>query len=124
MIAIGSGRFFGKGLFGGTQTQLNFLPARHTDFIFSVIGEEFGFLGAVFLLALFGLLMWRLLRATVVAKDRFGSLIAAGVLSMFLFHIVINIGMTLGIMPITGITLPFISQGGSSLLANLIAIGL
>lgn len=124
MIAIGSGGFFGKGLFGGSQTQLNFLPARHTDFIFSVVGEEFGFLGAALLLTLFALLLWRLLRATVVAKDRFGSLIAAGVTSMFLFHVLINIGMTLGIMPITGITLPFISQGGSSLLSNLIAIGL
>lgn len=124
MIAIGSGGFFGKGLFGGSQTQLNFLPARHTDFIYSVVGEEFGFLGAAFLLFLFALLLWRLLRITVIAKDRFGSLITAGVTSMFLFHILVNIGMTLGVMPITGITLPFISQGGSSLLANLLCIGL
>lgn len=124
MIAIGSGGFFGKGLSSGSQTQLNFLPARHTDFIFSVVGEEFGFIGAILLLGLFGILFIRLLRATVVAKDRFGALIAAGVTSMLLFHIVVNIGMTLGIMPITGITLPFISQGGSSLMSNLAAIGL
>lgn len=124
MIAIGSGGFFGKGLFGGSQTQLNFIPARHTDFIFSVIGEEFGFLGAVFILLLFVLLLWRLLRVTVLAKDRYGLLIAGGVTSMFLFHILVNIGMTLGVMPITGITLPFVSQGGSSLMANLICIGL
>lgn len=124
MIAIGSGGFFGKGLFGGSQTQLNFLPARHTDFIFSVIGEEFGFIGALLLLGLFVVLFWRMLRAVVVAKDRFGSLIAAGVTSMFFFHVLVNIGMTLGIMPVTGITLPFISQGGSSLFTNLIAVGL
>lgn len=124
MIAIGSGGFFGKGIFSGSQTQLNFLPARHTDFIFSVVGEEFGFIGASCLLALFAILLWRLLRATIVAKDDYGSLIAAGVLSMILFHLLVNIGMTLGIMPITGITLPFISQGGSSLLSNLLAIGL
>lgn len=124
MIAIGSGGFFGKGLSGGSQTQLNFLPARHTDFIFSVVGEEFGFIGAIFLLGLFGVFFLRLLRATVVAKDRFGSLIAAGVASMFLFHLMVNVGMTLGVMPITGITLPFISQGGSSLLSNLIAVAL
>lgn len=124
MIAVGSGGFFGKGLFGGSQTQLNFLPARHTDFIFSVVGEEFGFIGGASLLVLFALLFWRLLRGTVVAKDRFGVLIAAGITSMFLFHVVVNIGMTVGVMPITGITLPFISQGGSSLLSNMLAIGL
>lgn len=124
MIAIGSGGFFGKGLFAGSQTQLNFVPARHTDFIFSVIGEEFGFLGAAFVLVLFALLIWRLLRTTVLAKDRFGMLIAGGIASMFFFHILVNVGMTLGVMPITGITLPFLSQGGSSLMANLICIGL
>lgn len=124
MIAIGSGGFFGKGLFGGSQTQLNFIPARHTDFIFSVIGEEFGFLGAALILVLFALLIWRLLRITVLAKDRYGMLIAGGITSMFLFHILVNVGMTLGVMPITGITLPFLSQGGSSLMANLICIGL
>lgn len=124
MVAIGSGGFFGKGLFGGSQTQLNFLPARHTDFIFSVIGEEFGFVGSAVVLILFGCLVLRLAKATVLAKDRFGSLVIGGVASMFIFHILVNVGMTLGVMPITGITLPFISQGGSSLLANLIAIGL
>jgi rod shape determining protein RodA len=124
MIAIGSGSFFGKGIFSGTQTQLNFLPARHTDFIFSVIGEEFGFVGAAFLLFLFFILLWRIMRTFFVSKDRFGSLIAAGVASMMLFHILVNVGMTLGLMPITGITLTFISYGGSSLLTNMICVGL
>ena len=85
------------------------MPARHTDFIFSVIGEEFGFLGATFILFLFALLIWRLLRVTVLAKDRYGMLIAGGITSMFFFHILVNVGMTLGVMPITGITLPFLS---------------
>lgn len=124
MIAIGSGGFFGKGLFGGTQTQLNFLPAHHTDFIFSVVGEELGFMGAFLLLVLYAVLLHRGLRVVVMAKDRFGALVAAGVISMFLFHLMINIGMTLGIMPVTGIPLPFISFGGSSLLTNVLAVGL
>ncbi len=124
MIAIGSGGLFGKGLFNGTQAQLNFLPAHHTDFIFSVVGEELGFLGAFTLLALYLLLLWRGLRIMVLAKDDFGANLAAGVVSMLVFHLVINIGMTLGVMPVTGIPLPFVSYGGSSLITNMAGIGL
>lgn len=124
MIAIGSGSLTGKGWFQGTQTHLDWVPEHHTDFIFSVIGEEFGFVGGVVLLSLFGLLIWRCLVILTAAKDRFGVLIVAGVISMLLFHITVNIGMTIGLMPITGVPLPFISVGGSSLLINLISIGL
>jgi rod shape determining protein RodA len=124
MIAIGSGGLFGKGLFQGTQAQLNFLPAHHTDFIFSVVGEELGFLGAFGLLTLYLLLLWRGLKIMVLAKDDFGANLAAGVISMLLFHLVINIGMTLGVMPVTGIPLPFVSYGGSSLLTNMAGVGL
>lgn len=122
-IAIGSGRFFGKGLFHGTQAQLNFLPAHHTDFIFSVIGEELGFIGAVAVLTLYGLVLWRCLHAAACAKDAFGRLVATGVAAMLLFHVLVNVGMTMSLMPVTGIPLPFLSYGGSSLMANLIAIG-
>ena len=124
MIAIGSGGFFGKGMFAGSQTQLNFLPEHHTDFIFSVVGEEYGFIGTLCLLGLFALLLQRGLKVVQSSKDRFGALLATGIVSMFLFHILINVGMTLGIMPVTGIPLPFISFGGSSLLTNLLACGL
>lgn len=124
MIAIGSGRFFGKGLFAGSQTQLNFLPSRHTDFIFSVVGEEFGFLGAVAILSANFLVLLRGIKILSGAKDIFGALLAAGVVSMMTFHIVINVGMTLGMMPVTGIPLPFVSFGGSALTSNLIAIGI
>jgi len=123
-IAIGSGRFFGKGLFHGTQAQLNFLPAHHTDFIFSVIGEELGFVGAIAVLALYGIVLWRCLNAAACAKDAFGQLVATGVAAMLLFHVLVNVGMTVSLMPVTGIPLPFLSYGGSALLANLIAIGL
>lgn len=124
MIAIGSGSFFGKGLFGGSQTQLNFLPARHTDFIFSVIGEEFGFLGALALLLLFALVFWRGGAILLAAKDASGSLIVAGVLSLLFVHVVINVGMTLGVMPVTGLPLPLISYGGTSIMTTLLAFGL
>ena len=124
MIAIGSGGLFGKGLLQGTQAQLNFLPAHHTDFIFSVVGEELGFLGSFFLLVLYVLLLWRGLKIMVLAKDDYGANLAAGVVAMLLFHLIINIGMTLGVMPVTGIPLPFISYGGSSLLTNMAGIGL
>ena len=124
MIAIGSGGLFGKGLMQGTQAQLDFLPAHHTDFIFSVVGEELGFLGSFGLLTIYVLLLWRGLRIMVLAKDEFGANLAAGVVSMLLFHLVINVGMTLGVMPVTGIPLPFISYGGSSLLTNMAGIGL
>lgn len=123
-IAIGSGGFFGKGLFAGTQSQLNFLPENHTDFIFSVVGEELGFVGSVFLLFLFFLLLYRAIVIARTAEDRFGSLMAVGIFSMWLFQVFINVGMTLGIMPVTGIPLPFMSYGGSALVMNMFCAGL
>jgi rod shape determining protein RodA len=124
LIAVGSGQLFGKGLFMGTQNRLNFLPEQHTDFIFAVVGEELGFLGGALLLALFFALLWRGMTIASSAKELFGSLVAAGVVSMFAFHIVVNVGMTIGVMPVTGLPLPFVSYGGSSLLANCIGVGL
>lgn len=123
-ISIGSGGFLGQGLFEGTQSQLNFLPENHTDFIFSVIGEELGFIGAVFVLFLYFLLLYRALMISRSSGDAFGSLLACGIFSMWLFQIFINVGMTLGIMPVTGIPLPFMSYGGSALLMNLLCVGL
>ncbi len=123
-IAIGSGMMAGKGLYQGTQTQLNFLPEHHTDFVFSVLGEELGFIGITILMALYVLVIWRGLRIAIISESLFGSLIAGGVVSMLLFQVFVNIGMTIGIMPITGIPLPFVSYGGSSMVANLLAIGL
>ncbi len=122
--AIGSGKFMGKGLFQGTQNNLGFIPERHTDFIFSVIGEELGLIGALLLLLLFAWLLLRCLHIARVSKDDYGMLICVGVMSMFLFHVLENIGMTIGLMPVTGIPLPFISYGGSSLLTNMAAVGL
>ena len=122
-IAIGSGMLLGKGLFHGTQTQLGFVPEHATDFIFTVIGEEWGFVGALALLVLYALLLATALRCLSTARDRYGVLVAAGITAMFTFHILINIGMTIGIMPITGIPLPFISYGGSSLITCLMAVG-
>jgi rod shape determining protein RodA len=123
-IAIGSGQLTGKGLLSGTQTRLKFLPERHTDFIFSVIGEEMGFVGASLLLLLFMLLIARSIRTASFSKNIFGSLIVAGVASLWLFQILVNVGMTIGLMPITGIPLPFISYGNSSLMVHLIAVGM
>lgn len=122
-IAVGSGGFLGKGWGLGSQTKGEFLPEQWTDFIFSVLAEEFGFVGSVALLALFFFLIYRGIKIAMKAKDVYGSLIAVGVVSMFAFHVLQNIGMTIGIMPITGIPLPFVSYGGSSLLANMIALG-
>lgn len=124
MIAIGSGGFRGRGLFEGTQNQLEFLPAQHTDFIFSVLAEERGFLGAVVLLLLFLLLIYRVLRTAAVARDTFGSLVCSGVASMLIFQVLVNIGMTVGIMPVTGLPLPFVSYGGNALWVNMVAVGL
>lgn len=123
-ISIGSGGFIGKGLFEGTQNQLNFLPENHTDFIFSVIGEEMGFVGALFLLFLFFLLLYRTIMISRVSGDAFGSFIACGIFSMWLAEIFVNIGMTIRVMPVTGIPLPFISYGGSALVVNLLCCGL
>jgi len=122
--AIGSGGLWGKGYQMGTQGQLNFLPEHHTDFIFSVIGEEFGFVGTITLLFLFLIFLLRSLSIAFKARDTYGMLIAAGVVSMFSFHLLVNVGMTSGIMPVTGIPLPFISAGGSAMLANMTAVGL
>ncbi len=123
-IAIGSGGVWGKGLFAGTQSKLNFLPEKHTDFIFSVVAEEIGFIGSLILLFLFLFLILRIIDTALNARDKFGSLVCAGVVVMISFNVVYNIGMTLGLFPITGIPLPFLSYGGSSLLTNFMAIGL
>jgi rod shape determining protein RodA len=123
-IAIGSGGLLGLGYLNGTQTNLDFVPEQHTDFIFTAVGEEFGFVGATALLGLYGLLVWRAFRIAMISKDAFGTYLAAGIASMLALQMFINVGMTLGIMPITGIPLPFVSYGGSSLLVNCAAIGL
>jgi rod shape determining protein RodA len=123
-IAIGSGGLTGTGYLDGSQTNLDFVPEQHTDFIFTVVGEEFGFAGAVGMLLAFAVLLWRAFRIALLSKDPFGTYVAAGVASMFAIQIFVNVGMTIGIMPITGITLPFVSYGGSSLLTNAVAVGL
>ena len=123
-VAIGSGGAWGKGLYRGTQNQLNFLPEQQTDFIFSVVGEELGFAGVSALLLLFFILVYRGIRIAADSRDMFGTLLATGIVSMIVFHLLVNIGMAAGIMPITGIPLPLFSYGGSSMMANLIAIGL
>jgi len=123
-IAIGSGQVLGKGLTHGTQTNLNFTPEHHTDFIFSVIGEELGLLGGLLLIAIFCYLFWRTYQVAIKSRDLYGTYLAMGVLSMLAFQVVVNIGMAVGIMPITGIPLPFISYGGSSLMVNLMAVSL
>ncbi|HEY8498270.1 MAG TPA: rod shape-determining protein RodA [Limnochordales bacterium] len=124
LIAIGSGRLFGQGLFRGPQTQLAFVPARHTDFIFATLGEELGFFGAAAVLAAYGVLLRRCVAVASTARDRGGALLAAGVAVMLGFHVVVNIGMTLGLAPVMGIPLPLLSYGGSHLLAALSAVGL
>jgi len=124
LAAIASGSINGKGLFDGTQTRLGFVPEQHTDFIFTALGEELGFVGCATALALFAIICVRIWRTAQIAQDRLGMLICIGVLSMLVFQIFQNIGMTMGIMPITGITLPFMSYGGSSAIASWLAIGL
>nr|WP_240610850.1 rod shape-determining protein RodA [Ammonifex thiophilus] len=123
-IAIGSGGIWGRGLYQGSQSQLNFLPEQHTDFIFSVVGEELGFCGSTLLLLLYFLLLFRGVRIMVEAKDTYGRLLAAGIISMIAFHVFVNVGMTMGIMPAAGIPLPLFSYGGSSMIVNLASIGL
>lgn len=125
MLAVGSGQITGKGLKAeDTLTNLNFLPEQWTDFIFSVISELTGFIGAAIIVVLFGLFLLRLLHLSKIAKDQFGTLIITGIFFMYFFQIVENIGMTIGLLPITGITLPFLSYGGSSMLTNMMAVGL
>jgi len=123
-VAIGSGGLLGKGFLDGTQTHLRFLPEQHTDFIFCVIGEEFGFIGVFLVLALFFYLVVKGIRISTSVKSKFSSVVVFGATIIFLFQIFVNIGMTVGIMPVTGLPLPFLSYGGSSLLANLILVGL
>ena len=123
-IAIGAGGVLGRGYLDGTQTNLDFVPEQHTDFIFTVIGEEFGFVGGVAVMVLFAMLIWRAIRISFLAKDPFGTYVAAGIASMFAIQMFVNIGMVIGIMPITGIPLPFISYGGSAMLTNFVATGL
>jgi rod shape determining protein RodA len=123
-IAVGAGGTFGKGLMGGTQSQLGFLPERSTDFIFSIFAEEWGFFGSLALLAVFSVFIYRGIAIIFEARDRFSSLLASGIMGMLLFHIIINIGMTIGIMPITGIPLPFLSYGGTFLLTCIVAASL
>ncbi|MEB3274223.1 MAG: rod shape-determining protein RodA [Prochlorothrix sp.] len=123
-IAIGAGEMWGRGLYHGTQTQLDFIPEQHTDFIFSAIGEELGFVGAGLTLVIFWLICLRLVVIAQNAKDNFGSLLAIGVLGMIVFQLMVNVGMTIGLAPVTGIPLPWLSYGRSALLTNFIAIGL
>jgi rod shape determining protein RodA len=124
ITAIGSGQKTGRGPQGATQTKLDFIPEHHTDFVFSVVGEEFGFAGAAFVLSLYALLIWRALRILTMSKNLYGALIAGGIAAMLMFQIFVNVGMTLGIMPITGVPLPLMSYGGSSVLVTFLAIGL
>jgi len=124
MIAIGSGQFKGKGLGQGSQGNLGFLPARHTDFVFSVLAEEIGFIGSITILALYLFVLSRLFITVCEARDKLGAMIVSGFAAMIFGHIVINIGMVIGMLPITGIPLPFISAGGSSLIACFIAMGI
>ena len=123
-VAIGSGSMLGAGLFQGTQTRLDIVPEQHTDFIFTAVGEELGFVGAGTLLTLLSIIAWRVWRTAQLARDPLGTLICVGVLSMFVFQVFENVGMTMGIMPVTGIPLPFMSYGGSSTLAAFVAMGL
>ena len=123
-IAIGSGGLTGKGLDAVTLANLGFLPEDHTDFIFSALAERVGFVGGVLLIGLFFVLVWRMLHVATISRDRFGVLIAVGVATIFLFHVFVNIGMTVGLMPVTGIPLPFISYGRSSLVVSMISLGL
>ncbi len=123
-ITLGSGGLLGVGLFQGTQTSGNFVPEQQTDFIFTVVGEELGFVGSALIIVLFGILLWRALRIAMRAEDLFGTLVATGVVCWFTFQMFENIGMVVGIMPVTGVPLPFVSYGGSSMFANWMALGL
>lgn len=123
-LTIGSGGLFGKGLFEGDQTNLSFVPHQTTDFIFTAVGEQLGFLGAAIVIGLFAVIVWRLLMIAATANSRFGRLYAAGAAGLVAFHVFVNIGMTVGMLPVTGLPLPFMSQGGSSFIAMMAVIGL
>jgi len=124
IIAIGSGRITGKGIGNGSQSQLNFLPERHTDFVFASINEEFGLIGAFLIIGFYWFLFYRLFDIAKGARDRFGQLMVGGILSMLSYQVAVNIGMNIGIVPVTGISLPFLSYGGSFLIATMISFGL
>lgn len=124
MVAVGSGGISGKGIGHGSQSQLNFLPEKHTDFIFAVISEELGLVGGSLILFFYGLLLYRIVRIAETARDNTGYLIAVGILALFFIHILINLGMNMGFLPVTGLPAPFLSYGGSALLAFFIALGL
>ncbi len=122
--AVGSGQLFGRGLFAeGTQTSFEYVPEQETDFIFTAVAEQLGFVGGILVVAAFAVIIWRLLVIAANARDRFGALIAAGLAAMMVFHVFVNVGMTIGIMPVTGIPLPFLSAGGSFYLAMTLALG-
>jgi len=123
-IAVGSGKIFGKGIFNGTQAQLGFLPAQHTDFIFSLISEETGFVFSMIMIILYVFLIWRIVNIAYESRDSYGSIVAAGLGTMFAFYSIVNIGMVVGLMPITGLPLPLVSYGGSSLISSLICLGI
>lgn len=123
-VAIGSGGFFGKGFLHGSQTQLRYLPEQHTDFIFAVIGEEFGFIGVLLGLTLFSIFLFRIIQIANASRNRFRSSIAIGIGAILGFHMFVNIGMTVGLFPVTGLPLPFISYGGTALLTNMAMVGL
>ena len=124
ILAVGSGQLTGKGLFQGQQTNFQYVPEQGTDFIFTAVGEQLGFVGGILVIAAFLILVWRLLVIAGAARDRFGALLAMGIASIFAFHVLVNIGMTVGIMPVTGLPLPFMSAGGSSFLNFSILIGI
>jgi rod shape determining protein RodA len=123
LIAVGSGGLTGRGT-QATQTALQFLPEHHTDFIFAVVGERWGFMGAGALIVLYALLVWRALRITAISRDMFGSVMAGAIATVFLYEVLVNVGMTLGIMPVTGIPLPLVSYGGAAMVTNLMLVGL
>lgn len=123
-LAIGSGQLFGRGLFQGTQTNFQYVPEQETDFIFTAVAEQLGFVGGLLVLAAFLILIWRLLVIAANARDKFGALIAIGIAATFMFHVFINVGMTMGITPVTGLPLPFLSLGGSSFLSMTFALGI
>ncbi|MEK7390342.1 MAG: FtsW/RodA/SpoVE family cell cycle protein [Elusimicrobiota bacterium] len=123
-IAIGSGGMWGKGLFSGTQSKLGFLPERHTDFVFANVGEEMGFLGSSLILGLYMLVLWRIVTAARLARDRYGYLVCAGLVSTLAFQLILNVGMCVGLMPVAGVPLPLVSYGGSSLLVTLWTLGI
>jgi rod shape determining protein RodA len=123
-IAIGSGEVTGRGALNSSQQKLGYLPESSTDFVFAALGERYGFVGAALVLSLYALLIWRALRILVMSKNLFGSLVAGGVLAMLMFQVFVNVGMTVGIMPITGVPLPLMSYGGSSVISTFLAVGL